>query len=271
MAVITKVSTQKRKGRYNIFLDDQYAFSVSEKTLTEYRLFKGIELDDDQIKKIKQADLDSKATELAMSFLSYQPRSMKEVSDYLEKHEIAPEAISNALQTLNELGYVDDKSYSELFIKNNLQVGKEGPKSIKQKLSRKGVDPLVIEDALSEFDNSDWQDAGIRLIHSLTHQTGKLASREIKRKASTKLLSHGFSSDMTNEIVEQLDLENDESEQLEALKKQGIKVYKRYRDLDEFTRNQKVKRYLYQHGFSGNEIDTFLNGEMIDLSEIDEY
>ena len=29
MAIITKVSAQKRQGRYNIFLDHEYAFSVS--------------------------------------------------------------------------------------------------------------------------------------------------------------------------------------------------------------------------------------------------
>ena len=85
------------------------------------------------------------------------------------------------------------------------------------------------------------------------------------------MLSHGFSSELADLIVDSLDLTNDDNEQLEALKKQGIKVYKRYRNEDDFTRKQKVKRYLYQHGFSSNEIDTFLNGEIIDLSEIDEY
>ena len=56
MAVITKVSTQKRKGYFNIFLDNQFAFGVSEKILTEYRLFKGTELTDEQIEEIKQRD-----------------------------------------------------------------------------------------------------------------------------------------------------------------------------------------------------------------------
>lgn len=44
MAIITKVSAQKRQGRYNIFLDQEYAFSVSEKTLAEFVLLKGQEL-----------------------------------------------------------------------------------------------------------------------------------------------------------------------------------------------------------------------------------
>ncbi|CCI82233.1 recombination regulator RecX [Lactobacillus hominis] len=271
MAVITKVSTQKRKGYFNIFLDNQFAFGVSEKILTEYRLFKGTELTDEQIEEIKQAQADSRATDLAMNFLSYQPRSVYEVLQYLNKHEINPEAQSQAVATLTDLGYLDDKKYSELFIKNNLRVGKDGPNSLKNKLAKKGVDPEIIQNCLAEFDDESWQEAGVRLVHSLIHQQGKLATKEIIRKAKTKLLSHGFSSELADLIVDSLDLTNDDNEQFEALKKQGIKVYKRYRNEDDFTRKQKVKRYLYQHGFSSNEIDTFLNGEIIDLSEIDEY
>lgn len=271
MAVITKVSTQKRKGYFNIFLDNQFAFGVSEKTLTEFRLFKGTELDDEQIEKIKQAELDSRATNLAMNFLSYQPRSIYEVLQYLNKHEINPEAQNKAIEALTELGYLDDKKYCELFIKNNLRVGKDGPNSVKNKLVKKGVDSETIQNCLDEFDDQAWQEAGVRLVHSLVHQQGKLASKEIIRKAKTKLLSHGFSSDIAYLVVDSLDLTNDEDEQFEALKKQGIKVYKRYRNQDDFTRKQKVKRYLFQHGFSSNEIDSFLNGEIVDLSEIDEY
>ena len=250
MAIITKVTTQKRKGYFNIFLDNQFAFGVSEKTLTEYRLFKGIELSPQQVEEIKQAELDSRATSLAMNFLSYQPRSIYEVAQYLNKHEINPEAQNNAIETLTQLGYLDDSKYSELFIKNNLRVGKDGPQSIKNKLAKKGVSTEIIQNCLDEFEDQDWQEAGTRLVHSLIHQQGKLASKEIIRKANTKLLSHGFSSDIADLIVDALDLNNDDQEQLEALKKQGIKVYKRYRNQDEFTRKQKVKRYLYQHSIS---------------------
>lgn len=271
MSIITKVTAQKRKGRYNIFLDNQYAFSVSENTLTQYRLFKDVELTDQQVSQIKQAENKAKAVELATSYLSYQPRTIKEIKDYLKKHEVEAEVADQAVSTLSELGYIDDASFARLFVKNNLHVGKDGPNSVKRKLLQKGVDDNIITDILDETNEDEWNDVGLRLIHSLIHQQGKIAVREIERKAKTKLMSHGFGSDQTSEIIALLDLKNDEQDQLEALKKQGIKVYKRYRNQDEFTRKQKVKRYLYQHGFASNEIDMFLNGEIIDLSELNEY
>lgn len=271
MGIITKVTAQRRKGHYNIFIDEKYAFSVSEKILTQFRLLKGVELTTDKIEKIKRAENDNKATDLALKYLSYQPRTVVEVKKYLLKAEISKNTIENVVVNLQDLGYLDDCAFAKLFIKNNLRIGKDGQSSIKNKLLHKGIDLNIIEDSLFEISDEEWINVGLRLIHSLIHQQGRLATKEIERKAKNKLLSHGFSSDLSNLVISELDLRNDQDDQLEALKKQGIKVYKRYRNEDTFTRNQKVKRYLYQHGFSSNEIELFLNGELIDLSEIDEY
>ena len=120
--LITKVSAQRRPGRYNIFLDGKYAFSASEKTIAEFVLLKGKELNDDQIEQVRQFDADAKASDLAAHFLSYEPRTVFEVLQYLKKHEISDEAANSAVSQLNELGYLDDRQYVRLFIKNDLRV-----------------------------------------------------------------------------------------------------------------------------------------------------
>ena len=33
MVIISKIAAQKRKGRYNVYIQDKYAFSISEETL----------------------------------------------------------------------------------------------------------------------------------------------------------------------------------------------------------------------------------------------
>ena len=242
MPIITKISTQKRKGRYNIFIDNEYAFSVSERTLAEKRLLKGTELSLEDIEKIKKAEADSHALQLAMSYLSYQPRSVYEV-----------------------LNQFDDNNFARLFIQNNLRVGKDGPRSISSKLKQKGVANDIIQDSLYEVEDGEWTEAGIRLVHSVTHQVGKMSYKEIGRQ------THGFSQELGQLVVDSLDLESTEEDQLEALRKQGVKAWRRYRRDDNFKRRQKVKRYLFQHGFSSGEIDSFLSGEVVNLEEIDEY
>lgn len=34
---ITKIEAQKRKGRFNVYVDGQYAFPISEEVLIKYR------------------------------------------------------------------------------------------------------------------------------------------------------------------------------------------------------------------------------------------
>ncbi len=44
MPNITKITTQKkRKDRYNIFVDEKYAFSVDEEVLLKFHLKKGMD------------------------------------------------------------------------------------------------------------------------------------------------------------------------------------------------------------------------------------
>lgn len=269
--IITKVSAQKRPGRYNIFLDGKYAFSAGEKTVAEFVLLKGKELDDEQVEKIRQFDADAKASDLAAHFLSYEPRTIFEVLQYLKKHEISDEAANSAVNQLNELGYLDDRQYAKLFIKNDLRVGSDGPKSLLRKLTQKGVDPEISQTELDEVMDEDWIEVGQRVIKSMIHQAGKLAHRELKRKMKTKLLMHGFDGGISSEIIASLDLEDDEDLQMQALKKQGIKAYKRFRRYDESECKFRMKKYLFSHGFSTSEIDEFLNGEVINFDDLAEY
>ena len=269
--IITKVSAQKRPGRYNIFLDGKYAFSAGEKTVAEFVLLKGKELDDEQVEKIRQFDAVVKGSDLAAHFLSYEPRTIFEVLQYLKKHEISDEAANSAVNQLNELGYLDDRQYAKLFIKNDLRVGSDGPKSLLRKLTQKGVDPEISQTELDEVMDEDWIEVGQRVIKSMIHQAGKLAQRELKRKMKTKLLMHGFDGGISSEIIASLDLEDDEDLQMQALKKQGIKAYKRFRRYDESECKFRMKKYLFSHGFSTSEIDAFLNGEVINFDDLAEY
>ena len=269
--IITKVSAQKRPGRYNIFLDGKYAFSAGEKTVAEFVLLKGKELCDEQVEKIRQFDAAAKASDLAAHFLSYEPRTIFEVLQYLKKHEISDEAANSAVNQLNELGYLDDRQYAKLFIKNDLRVGSDGPKSLLRKLTQKGVDPEISQTELDEVMDEDWIEVGQRVIKSMIHQAGKLAQRELKRKMKTKLLMHGFDGGISSEIIASLDLEDDEDLQMQALKKQGIKAYKRFRRYDESECKFRMKKYLFSHGFSTSEIDAFLNGEVINFDDLAEY
>lgn len=80
MQVITKITRQKNnKERYNIYLNEEFAFSVDESTLIKFGLTKGKLLDSFEIDEIAYEDEIAKAFNRALSYLSYQMRSEYEV------------------------------------------------------------------------------------------------------------------------------------------------------------------------------------------------
>ena len=57
MPTITKITTQKKRtDRYNIFLDEKYAFSVDEAVLLKFQLQKGKEIDSFVLSQIQFQD-----------------------------------------------------------------------------------------------------------------------------------------------------------------------------------------------------------------------
>ena len=271
MPIITKVSSQKRPGRYNIFLDGKYSFSATEQTVAEFVLLKGQELSAEQIVEIKQFDQDAKATNIATNYLSYEPRTVFEVLQYLNKHGIDNESAQAAVSQLTEMGFLDDAKYAQLLVRQNLRIGTDGPLSVSNKLKQKGIDPEIIDNNLAEIADDKWLDTGKRVLKSMRSKVGKLSQRELEHKMTTKLLNHGFSSALASAIIGQMDFAQNDEDQTEALKKQGIKAYKRFRRLPESERQNKIRNYLFTHGFAGNEIDAFLAGEIIPLDELAEY
>lgn len=90
MAVITKIEVQKRsKERFNIYIDkgqgEEYGFSVDQVILMKHGLQKGLEIDEIALGNILYNEEVQKAYLQAISYLSYQMRTKKEVEDYLRK------------------------------------------------------------------------------------------------------------------------------------------------------------------------------------------
>ncbi|SUP53035.1 Regulatory protein recX [Weissella viridescens] len=60
MPVVTKVTQQKRPGRYNIYLDDEFAIAVDENILIRFDLFKGTEVSDTMLAEVQAAEYEQK-------------------------------------------------------------------------------------------------------------------------------------------------------------------------------------------------------------------
>ena len=255
MAKVTKIQAQKRKGRYNIYLDDEYAFPVAENTLIEFRLMKGVELTDAQIKEIKDRENVNKAYGDAVNYLSYQLRTEKEIKEYLYKKEYHRDAVDFTIKRLKDLHYVDDDNYAQSFINTQLNLSSNGPKIIEQKLIKKGISNNLIQDKISEIDQDRLLENAIDFAKKQVRKQRRASFQQILTKLRQSLYQKGFNKAIIEETIKELDLEPDEDEELDKLKVLVNKVKHRY------DKPAKLINYLMTKGYHYDEIKRVLEEE----------
>ncbi|AYE38861.1 recombination regulator RecX [Companilactobacillus zhachilii] len=255
MAKITKIQAQKRKGRYNIFLDGKYAFPVAEQTLIDFRLMNDVELTDEDIKEIQDSENINKAYGDAVNYLSYQLRTKKEIKDYLYKKEYHRDAVDEVISRLEKLHYLDDASYAKSFINTQLRTTANGPKIIEQKMVKKGVPNNVIQDAIVEIDYDTLLENATDFAKKQARKQSRASFKQMLTKLRASLYQKGFDNEIIETAIKNLDLEPDEDEELDKLKKLVDKVQHRY---DNPT---KLINYLMTKGYHFDEIKKVLSSE----------
>src|SRR4051812_32342086 len=91
--IISRVApTQRDPERVSVFIGERFAFALPAIVAVERGLKRGVELDEAQVSELQSLAEGEKAVEAALVFVSYRPRSEREVRDRLRRREFAPEA-----------------------------------------------------------------------------------------------------------------------------------------------------------------------------------
>ena len=255
MSKVTKIQAQKRKGRYNIYLDGKYAFPVAENTLIEFRLMNGTELTDSQIKEIQDSENVNKAYGDAVNYLSYQLRTEKEIKEYLYKKEYHKDAVEFVLKKLEDLHYLDDNSYATSFINTQLRTTANGPRIIEQKLAQKGVPKVIIQDKMFEINQDILLENATEFAKKQARKQKRASFSQMLTKIRQGLYQKGFDKETIEDAIKTLDLEPDEDEEIDKLKTLIDKVKHRY------DKPAKLINYLMTKGYHYDEIKRVLDAD----------
>jgi regulatory protein len=259
MQKITKISVQqKNKERFNIFLDEEYAFAVYESTLLKYQLIKGKELDELDIEEILYSDQINKAYLSAVHYLSFRMRTEKEIGVYLKEKEIEPFVIKEIIVKLKEQSYLNDAEFAVAYVRTQVQTTLKGRQVISQELVEKGVAKNTIEDALMEYSEEEELEHAIKLVHKYSPKYKNDAFKIMIQKVEQALMRKGYSFSVIKVAIEEADLEEDVSEEWDAIAKQAEKYHRKYAKLEGYDYKMKMKGALYRKGFTMDLIDRWL-------------
>jgi regulatory protein len=157
MSVVTRLVAGKRNpNRVNVYLDDKFAFALSLDEVVKRGLTKGTDLKEQDIGELLQNDLEDRMYMKALNYLSYRPRSTKEVHDKLYKYGLRDKAvIKRVVSRLQANGHLDDESFARWFTESRSTHRPRSARHLAAELSQKGVDRDVINMVVRAENNDE--------------------------------------------------------------------------------------------------------------------
>ena len=192
---ITKVApAAKTPGRYNIFVDGQYSFSLDELQLVQAGLHSGLDIDEEQLAKFRNESEFGKNYIRAIDLISRRLRSEKEIRDYARRKSWTTDNTERVIERLKVRGYLNDKVFAESFVRARQNAGKYSRRRIELDLRRKGIADSIVKEVLHD-EVSD------------TDALRKLIAKRVKRyddptKLKAYLLRAGFNYDDINREID---------------------------------------------------------------------
>jgi regulatory protein len=200
MSIITALEVQKRnKKRVNVYLDEEYAFSLSLDEAA--RLRKGQTLSDSEVEQIRDQDAVAYAVDSAARFLAVRPRSVQEVRQNLVQKSHPPAVIDAALERLAALGYLDDRAFAEFWVRERNTFKPLSPRALRQELRQKGVAEEIVAEALGDLDPDE---VAYRAAMSQSRRLRGSDQRTFSEKMYAFLQRRGFSYTTARTVVRQL-------------------------------------------------------------------
>lgn len=196
MPIITKLQAGKRDPtRVNLFLDGKFAFSLSADEVISQALKKGQELSEKFLTSLSSLSQEEKLFQKILNFLSYRPRSRREVelrlAKYLLNHEHRQTLIDSTLERLEALGYLDDLAFANWFVDSRTDNRPRSLRHLRSELMSKGLSRQVIDQALANYDEL----TALKLL--LTKK-----STSSKDKLRIFLARRGFPFDLIKKVLD---------------------------------------------------------------------
>lgn len=214
MPQVTAIEPQKkRSGRFNVFLDNKFGFAIDESNLAESHLKVGQIITGQQIEEFTTKNQIGKLLDQSLRFLSYRPRSVKEVEDYLAKKIAVNEnikfhqakestQIKTVIEKLKKYNYLNDHQFAHWFVTSRIRSHTKGKDHIRLELKAKGIDPEIVENILEG--SIDELDLAKGALAKKTKKWASLSGNELKKKVYQYLASRGFAYDTIKEAFANL-------------------------------------------------------------------
>lgn len=156
-----------------------------------------------------------RARAICLRLLTGTPRTRKQLADALRKREIPEDVADQVLSRFEEVGLIDDGAFADAWVESRHHGRGLARRALAQELRTKGVDPTLIDQAVSRLDSDQEEATARELVDRKLRSTRGLDRDKRLRRLAGMLARKGYSPGLALKVVRQA-LE-EEGEDLEGL------------------------------------------------------
>lgn len=203
-ASISEIQVQKKNAsRYSLFAEDQFLIGVSEATLTNLNLKKGVLVTPSLFEEIVEAENKWAAREYLFRILSRRDHSRKELRDKAYKKGYTGYFLEEILDEFEDKEYIDDEKFASKYASDKFEFNNWGPYKIRNQLFKKGISKPTAEKVIQD---TFGEEAIRESMRELIKKKKRRYQREPKDKRQKKmfdfLMRKGYNSE---DILKQMD------------------------------------------------------------------
>ena len=205
MNIITKIEVGKRnKDRVNIYIDEEYAFSISAELIYKENIKVKDKIDVDSLKKLADEDNYIKCKNTALKTIERTYKSEKELAQKLALKGYDDHIINRTINFMKEYNLLNDNNYATMYVKDKSR--NIGKKKIKYSLLQKGIDEEIIESELEKINNDEVK----AIVYEMALKKYKVFSKrendnyKLTQKLYRFLMGKGYDYDLIKDVVKSI-------------------------------------------------------------------
>ncbi len=185
---ITAIKKNKNNpNRFSVFIDDKFAFSVSDNLLIKLKINKGDELSKDKIGELTKSSNSDKIYSQTLKYATSRLKTKWEIEEYLNNKNAPPALKTKILNKLSKLNLINDYTYCLSFIRDKQRRHPCSKLKLIYDLKKRRVNISLIEQALEELGVDDTTS-----VKELIESRNLLNKYRDKTRLMRYLTSQGF-------------------------------------------------------------------------------
>ncbi|MFF8103652.1 recombination regulator RecX [Streptomyces sp. NPDC016640] len=154
-----------------------------------------------------------RARAICLRLLTGTPRTRRQLADALRKREIPDEAAEEVLSRFEEVGLINDSAFADAWVESRHHGRGLARRALARELRTKGVDPTLIDEAVSRLDSEQEETTARELVARKLRATRGLDRDKRIRRLAGMLARKGYPEGLALRVVRQaLEEEGEDTE-----------------------------------------------------------